>query len=398
MMTVDFEKQANLLLNEFSDALDISDSKYEKAKQRYKSVGEWLERPDSKLANHEPRIYPQGSFRLGTVIKPITDEDKYDIDFVCQVAMNKFEISQFELKQLVGAELKSYAQANNMNSEPEEGKRCWTLDYADGIRFHMDILPSVPDDDQFKSLLVQAGIPKIWADSAIAITDFRNENYDVISNDWERSNPKGYALWFEEQMKQIAQARRQALVELRKYAKVEDVPAFQLKTPLQRSIQLLKRHRDIMFKDENEHKPISIIISTLASQAYNNEDNLYEALLNIVENMPRYIQYTKKGVEVINPVNPEENFAEKWQIEPIKEKMFLMWLVKAKTDLELAGRMYDINQFVTELKAPFGEQLLEKVAAIALATTTPSLHVQQKQMPPKVELDKPNKPWGFRGQ
>ena len=29
--------------------------------------------------------------------------------------------------------------------EPEEGRRCWTQDYADGAQFHMDTLPALSD-------------------------------------------------------------------------------------------------------------------------------------------------------------------------------------------------------------------------------------------------------------
>jgi hypothetical protein len=36
-----------------------------------------------------------------------------------------------------------------------------------------------------------------------------------------------------------------------------------VKTPLQQAVQILKRHRDMMFADDPEHKPISVIITTL---------------------------------------------------------------------------------------------------------------------------------------
>lgn len=49
---------------------------------------------------------------------------------------------------------------------------------------------------------------------------------------------------------------------------VRAVPKYQSnKTPLQRAVQILKRHRDIMFAGD-EDKPVSIIITTLAAKAY----------------------------------------------------------------------------------------------------------------------------------
>jgi hypothetical protein len=396
-MPDDFNKQANKLLTEVADALDISESNYEKAEQRYQAVGKWLERPDSKLLAYTPKVYSQGSFRLGTVVKPITDQDDYDIDLVCQVDMRKTNISQADLKQLVGDELKTYSRANNMNAEPEEGKRCWTMEYADGVKFHMDILPSVPDDESYKLHLQQSGIPNAWAEHAIALTDNRNPSYWMISNEWERSNPKGYALWFEEQMKVVSAPRRRLLVEKRLYAKIDDVPAFKWKTPLQRSIQLLKRHRDIMFEDEKEIKPISIIISTLAGHAYSNEANQLGAIINIINKMPDFIQRSSDGSQVMNPVNPSENFAEKWKDKPEKERAFRQWLEKAKIDVEEAVRQGDIEHLIESMKPNFGELLISKTAAMTLTASAPAISIKQNHRPPHVEIHNPNKPWGISG-
>ena len=67
-------------LQGLAEALDISESQYEAAVKHYEAVGDWLNKEDSPISVHEPQIYPQGSFRLGTMIKPINDTDDYDID------------------------------------------------------------------------------------------------------------------------------------------------------------------------------------------------------------------------------------------------------------------------------------------------------------------------------
>ena len=74
-----------------------------------------------------------------------------------------------------------------MNSPAKEGRRCWTLNYADGAQFHMDILPAIPDIESFKELLESQGYAlSTWADSAIAITDKTLPNYSCIDPDWPR--------------------------------------------------------------------------------------------------------------------------------------------------------------------------------------------------------------------
>jgi len=82
------------LLNEIAQSLDISDTLFEDAERKYRAVGSWLGEGDSQLAKFTPEIYPQGSFLLGTVIKPLSDEDEYDIDLVFRMLILKDQISQ----------------------------------------------------------------------------------------------------------------------------------------------------------------------------------------------------------------------------------------------------------------------------------------------------------------
>ena len=44
------------LLEDIAKALDISQHNYELAKQRYESIGEWLERDKSTVACHKPLL------------------------------------------------------------------------------------------------------------------------------------------------------------------------------------------------------------------------------------------------------------------------------------------------------------------------------------------------------
>ena len=88
---------------------------------------------------------PQGSFRFGTVIKPLPGHDTaYDLDQV--VVLQKLRpqgMSQADLKTMFGRELAAYARAHGMEA-PEEKHRCWCLNYRDEVSFHLDSLPCVP--------------------------------------------------------------------------------------------------------------------------------------------------------------------------------------------------------------------------------------------------------------
>ncbi len=320
------------------ESIEIPPHYYELAKKRYESLADWLHREGSPVTRYDPVVYPQGSFRYGTVIRPLLESEEYDLDLVSELQrLTKSDVSQHDLKHLVGNEVKAYAQAYNLKHPVEEKKRCWCLDYADKVKFHMDILPAIPDDDAIKQTLIRAGVPEAQARHAIAITDKRHPRYNEIQCDWPRSNSKGYPKWFQERMRSAAEPRLVALVEKRVYASVDKVPAYQWKTPLQRAIQFLKRHRDVMFKDSHETEPISMIITTLAARGYEGETRLYDALVNIVRKMPQFVRAAEPRVP--NPVNPDEDFADKWKSDARLERGFRLWHQQVKADIDgLAGR------------------------------------------------------------
>jgi hypothetical protein len=162
MLDTEKKTQFSQILRHLADSIDISESRYEDAVKKYEAVGNWLGKEGSPLALYSPEISPQGSFNLGTVVKPVSLEDTYDIDLVCHLDISKNEITQQLLKKMVGDRLK--ANKTYLGMLAKEGRRCWTLDYADSAKFHLDILPAIPDDYNW---LIQLGVPYVFARHAI---------------------------------------------------------------------------------------------------------------------------------------------------------------------------------------------------------------------------------------
>ena len=156
-------------------------------------MGEWFHRDCSSIRELDPEVYSQGSFRLGTVIPPLLEGEEYDLDLVVKVLKKKCEVSPKELKNLIGVEVKSYSEAQCFKESPEEGKRCWTQSYQDSVNFHMDILPSIPEEEARVNSLISAGVPAVLAQKAIAITDNTHQDYESVPSEWPSSNSKGYA-------------------------------------------------------------------------------------------------------------------------------------------------------------------------------------------------------------
>jgi hypothetical protein len=262
-MLTEQEQQFNEILQDIATSLDISPSKYKQAVDHYKAVGDWLENGNYTGSNGTPNVYPQGSFRLGTVIRPLKDskETDYDLDLVCQLAIKKENVTAADLKQMVGKEVKGYSDKNNVKLD-EEGRRCWTLEYAeeDGVGFHMDILPSIPTSDVTLIMLNKINVSHQYSKYAIDITE-KDKTHNTYSWKDGGSNPEGYAKWFDNRKicypdyMGLSTRQKQAIYENTRdknnrliFASVNDVPEPLVRTPLQQSIQILKHHRDIYFR------------------------------------------------------------------------------------------------------------------------------------------------------
>jgi hypothetical protein len=351
-------------LERIATELDVPPGRYEEAKRRYKSVGEWLGRDESTLKDFSPEVYVQGSFRLGTPIRPVNEGEHYDIDLVCQLDASKADVTQQDLKRLLGHEMQLYAKQYKMK-EASEGRRCWTLDYAEGAQFHLDALPAIPDAGRKRALLEARGLSTAWVETAIAITDVDHPQYFVRCDEWPHSNPKGYTNWFRSRMKEAFERQRAAMA-LEAKANVEDIPSYRVKTPLQQAVQILKRHRDLRFAADPENKPISIILTTLAGLSYGGESNVGYAIQAILAGMDSYIE-SRAGVAWIpNPTDPEENFADRWVQLPERKQGFYEWLNAAREDFQRIGALNSRELLVEEA----GKVIGDRVAQAALNTPT----------------------------
>jgi len=329
------------VLETTADALDIPDHVYEDAILKYEDVGEHLAAEDSDLRDYKPQVYVQGSFRLGTVVQPYGRGGEYDIDLVCQLQIKKESITQKDLKAKVGARLRSRADLARIL---ESSRRCWVLEYPaqDGMPgFHMDVLPSIPNEER--------------QPTGILLTDTELTR-------WQKSNPVAYAEWFKKRMDIIFRARKAILAESMR-ASIEDVPDWRIKTPLQRCVQILKRHRDIYFEKKPDVKPASIILTTLAAHSYQNEEDIFDALSGVTKRMPAFIENRNGMWWVQNPVDDGENFTDKWKEYPERRIEFMAWLQKLSQDFANLSRAATVDDGLNVLNESLGQQTMDRVAA-----------------------------------
>jgi len=383
------------VLESILEGFELPDYAYEKARDRYEDLGEWFCRKESSLHDNEPHIFPQGSFRLGTAIKPINSADTYDLDLACELqnGISTKTHSQKALKTVIKKELEAYRVARGIRESLKEKHRCWRLEYQDNLSFHMDIIPCIPADTPRKEVILESirtlGFDQRISDLAskftVFITDDRHSGYELISDDWNISNPEGYATWFFDRMN----LEERMLFE----ANIDELPRFKTKTPLQRSVQLLKRHRDKMFQGYEDIKPSSIIITTLAAKAYQGERDILTAISGILQRIERCVNRSKPRVP--NPVDPNEDFADRWSMQEYQEvnleQNFWQWLRQAKADLEVIvsrpDPMFISEQAHLKFATSLNESELKKLfgsSASAGVLVTPKIHEI---------VEPPAKPW-----
>ena len=303
------------LLGRVADSLDITPTQFQRAKLAYETIS------DAVTSSTDPRltaakIFPQGSFAIGTVVRPLSDaESEFDVDLACRLAANT-SLAPAMAKWLVGAPLKADGRyADKLQEKP----RCWRVNYAG--EFHLDICP-----------LVRAINSDAIPDKELAM--------------WILTHPEEYAKWFNER---ADRARTRLLMDsavLR--AEVAPFPEENAdKGWLRRIVQLLKRHRDNWGLRvggwQAEFAPISIIITTLAAMSFEREfhsgrqfTSPYDLIQRVIAGMPAFIEQRNicGRVEwwIQSPV-AAENFANRWNQDQRWILAFKEWHMAALTNV-----------------------------------------------------------------
>lgn len=319
-------RETDRLLEILCRKLQITDTQYNKAKEHYEAIGKLLDASDSPLAIYKPHIYPQGSLRISTTVKPIHQEE-YDLDLVCEFqALNWREISEpvrllDEIEKLLKAD-STYA------SMIEHKNRCIRIVYKDD--FHLDILPACPD--------------KELGHGCLLVPDRKAAN-------WKPSNPSGFASWFDTQASKRIQIATESVQPFVQRVRMESHPT------LKRVVQLMKRRRDVAFANNRENAPISIVLTTLAAQHHQYHTSVIHAFTDILDGIVESLPTNGDRLYVLNPANPSEDLSERWNSDRKGYDMFANWITGLRQEWRGThgknGKVLN-NQF----KALFGETVV----------------------------------------
>lgn len=377
------ERQDDIL--KLISKLDISPTLYKNAEEKYKALASFLE--DCGI---DADIYPQGSFALGTVVKPSAKDQNanYDLDFICQLHLTKNDISPSTMRQKIEDALTS---SDRYGGKLTKCGECFTIEYADinGVSFSIDIVPAADESNENKRELILLSKRPALINTAIAIP---REN-GIRNYSWITNNPRGYKTWFDEiNMPFLALRKseyRNMLFENNRaiFNSVDEIPSALERSAMQRVIQILKYHRDHYYKnlpqkDSNDIKPISAIINTIVAdiaRTTSPTSDVFALLAFVLDRLNIYasqqtMQYEEfrhsyEGFNTItrengkwliqNPANPKDNLADKWNTNSEIPKTFFRWISVCHKDLIESIHLPD-QQFITEMSNAFGSDVIER--------------------------------------
>jgi hypothetical protein len=284
----------DLMLFDVCESLQLSPTQHQKAEDRYQAIANVISAANSPFFCWDSSLYPQGSMRLRTTVKPI--DTPHDLDLVCEFDVSHELVNPMALLDDM---FKLFSDHGVYGGMVERKNRCVRIEYKD--EFWLDILPACRDDYN--------------GGTCVQVPDRDRRS-------WKPSNPVAYAVWFKNASRRIivkfSDSRRELIIA---EAAVEPLPALQAteeKTMLQLVVQLLKRWRDVHYAN-SEYPPISIVLTTLAADLYSGEQSISTALLEVLNGIVARLDAAHaqgKRLQVPNPVHPVEDFSERWDACP----------------------------------------------------------------------------------
>jgi len=320
--------QIDDLLDKMAEEIQLDASRYERMKISYEAIKKWIDDDEKFFKPYSYDVYPHGSVRILTTVKPIGKEE-FDLDIVIHL-----KSTTLHTPIRIYSELKRRLQENERYKGMLELKnRCIRLNYSGD--FHMDILPGIQE--------------YTYDQNRIKVPDRE-------LGDWVSSNPRGYGDWFITKANSV----KESLLEQVRMAEKLPPDNFKNKKPLQRAVQLIKRYRDIYFLKDDEFKTSSIILTTIAGQFYQGEASIFDTVDNIITTIRQKVSQPAGRLKILNPVNSSEDFTDKWDKEPEYYEAFKKFANHLYNEWQKLKMQQGVLGEGTIMKGLFGDDVFKK--------------------------------------
>src|SRR5690606_11303103 len=281
--------------------LELDETRKKQMHSAYKAMNDVFDKNQEFFKDYKVNGYAQGSLILGTTIKPLPGNE-FDLDIVLRVEDSYLNHTPKEIYDEVYNVLYSHGTYKDL---VQKKNRCIRINYNSD--FHMDILPGCKISSEHTRIM----IPN-----------------DSSLKEWSRTDPKSYAIWFEE----ISERNKSKFMLAEKWYSItkasvetEDLPRdVYVKSPLQRTVQIIKRYRDLYYDKRDLMKTpaiSSVVLTTILAQSYSEELSIQSALKNALvklKNLADGYKYNGIKFSVYNPIDlypdrdKRENFTDSW--------------------------------------------------------------------------------------
>lgn len=343
----------DLLLTDIAIRLQLSQTAYNKAVDRYETINKWIERDGSPLKDRVELFYPQGSMAIGATIASKLKTDEFDIDIAAQLDLSSVAVSPKIVLDLLFEAIRGNPESRYYHVT-ERRTRCITVKYADHM--HIDVTPMIRMD----------GTPERQSFIFHHKEEAQQEpSYKLIAN------PYGFSEWFKQSIPEDHvfsdtfekrsweyEETLQALAE-----KAENEPVPPQEPPLRKSIkvvvlQLLKRWRNVQYDTRSGRNPPSIMFTKLVADSANHAGKLSEALLQTAQHMLNVFQYHQNQgccIEILNPVCHDDVLTDRWPESLQDQDIFINDLENLIRQIDRLIKGCDLEEMQKIMIQLFGE-------------------------------------------
>lgn len=269
--------------------MQLPENKFNALKDNYDALSTFISN-NHQLSSEEGSVYTQGSFAIDTAIQPLKGGE-IDVDMVVEFADEW--IPGMQVQPFYEALENMFKESNRYKNKVGSFKNVVRINYVGD--YHFDIMPALKHPNKEEGYI---------------------KCVDTKKSKWIERAPKPYRDWF----KSKAELHPKVSLNIRDFQLFRDMshedlekptPYFQ-KSPLIRSIQLIKRARDSFFRDEDDYVPQSIVLTTMIASIYQGERKINDLLFKIVHYF-RGLLESNKEFKVFHPVKKtDEEFTDKW--------------------------------------------------------------------------------------
>ena len=299
--------------NEFMrEHVNLNPSRYERLKRSDKAVSEYL---SQNLVGYI-RTERQGSYALGTTIRPVKDTDEYDVDRLVYV---EYDDSKGP-KDYIDDVYKCLKANGNYADKVHKNTRCVTVNYEG--EFKMDVVPCITYDG----------------------------NHFICNrktNEYEETDGTGFRDWFNDKNR-LTNGNLKLATRLLKY---------------------LRDHKETFTAP-------SILLTTLIGNTVHDWEGdaqfktVPDALLTVITRMDEFLRSHPSMPEIHNPALPSETFTRHW--DQAKYSHFRDMVASYARRIKEAYEDGDERSSVKKWRELFGDAFgsLKAMAAAAAAPAT----------------------------